>query len=148
MLAEFLYQISGRDEQISWLETTLTEKSAALANVLVAALSDPIPERNILVLTSASISTSAGVAQSVSEVILRLTNPTGSRANELMHNAIVTNGAGATMPRYSMAWSGMVYIPPSWSIQAFCVFSAGANTNTVNLSYTGIQIPLGNVQRN
>jgi len=141
MFGEFLYQISGRDEQLSWLDLVLFEQNVAAAAGSVLSSGNAVPERNIMVMRSACVECTGGGAQLTTGVALLLINPSASR------NHIVAASYEINFQSHALNWSGELYIPPGWLVRAQGTFNAGVALNTTRLNYNGVQLPLGNVQR-
>jgi hypothetical protein len=144
VIGEFLYQIRDRDEQLTWLEPVLLYESVDLANVLVTAITDIVPERNLLYLTSAVVRAVAGGAQAVSSVYLQAVGPDG--ISRIIH-FVTTAGLIAAPASYAANFSGALYVPPGWYLSGAGVLNPRAAANTVQHTVTRQIHPLGNLGR-
>jgi hypothetical protein len=141
---EFLYQLSARDQQVTWLDPLIQDQAttALLADISVDIT---VPDARILVLKNLTSQALPGAAQNVSTFhLLSLVPPTpGTNSIEL---TLIRN-ALAVGVNSILTWTGDVLVPPGWRVRARAVFNAAAAANTVGLDVVGILIPVGNIQR-
>lgn len=138
---EYLYQLSKRDLQVTWLDPALRSvvTSVAAANVT----SDfTIDNGRILVLTHVHGFVIPGGGQNVTLLSLLIVDPGGTLIRLVTDD---TNQAADF--RAESTWQGELIIPPGWTIRATADFNAALAANRVDLSLGGILIPVGNVQR-
>lgn len=141
---ELLYQLSARDQQVTWLDPFIRRAETNLAAVQVEATLQ-IPDGLVLMLQSAVISSVPGGAQVAQSGELGL-RPVGVAAgNQIdLSGDMRANLAGSGV---HLEWSGAVVVPPGWTVVGLTNFSAGAVANLVILMVVGILAPVGNIQR-
>jgi len=102
-----------------------------------------IPKDKILVLTNAAIQANPGATQAVVLIALQGFSSAGA-IFEINVDLFVPD---ADVPR-TMNWQGAVYIAGGVeganNVRLAVDFDAGANANSINLSFTGVVIPRGN----
>jgi len=143
MLGEFLYQIAGRDEQLTWIEPYFEQTSSGpISNVAVIVDTLAVPERRILVLQSATSFAVSGAAQNSTWVAISAVHPSGYPVVRLTSTvATIASLYGATN------WSGELYLLPGWKLRYSGVFNSGVNSNLIEGFMGGLLIPMGNVTR-
>ena len=139
---ELLYQLSARDQQVSWLDPIVrTVSSSALSVTINARLQVPIGQ--VLLLQSAVSQLTPGAAQSILNNAITIIDPTISIAIALAVDLV----AGPANVAKGLNWSGSIIVPPQWFIASTGSFSAAAVANVGQIDAVGLLIPVGNVQR-
>jgi len=139
---EFLYQLSARDQRVTWLDPLITDLTT-LASSLQIDVPVIVPEGRCLVLKNAVTEADPGAAQIVNVIALGLVTPSLSNFIELQINRTPFAADTTAIP----SWQGEVVVPPLWQITARGVFNAVVAANRVRLDIVGILIPVGNIQR-
>lgn len=144
LIPEFLYRLSQRDEQVTWLDPRLLASSLSQAAVGPALNLFTVPPGNVLVLSSVVGRGVAGGAQTMSELVLEVNTPQQTEP-------LVTLTGQVFDPAVSTArfitWSGQLIIPAEWIIRIVGTFNAAVAANTIRGSVAGILIPVANVGR-
>lgn len=144
LFPEFLFQLSARDQQVTWLDPLLTLVSFSALTVTVAA-SFVVPDGKALILTSACGEALPDVTQLVTRIGLTTLPPTApAGSGRLFAGANFSAGAGI---QGTVNFSGAMIIPPQWTIRATGIFNSGVAANTTLLHLHGVLIPIGNIQR-
>lgn len=139
---ELLYQLSARDQQVTWLDPLIQIASASAAQLSVDSVID-VPEGQVLLLKSVSSGATPGAAQNVDtqEILVNARGATiATRLVGRRHNP------GSAISDF-INWTGTILVPAGWQIRGRGTFSAGAAANATSLHVVGTLIPLGNVQR-
>lgn len=140
---EFLYQLSGRDQQVSWLDpVAFFIQDAQLATTVSVLFT--VPTESVLVLQHAFAQYSPAGAQTANIKKLELLPPVTTVPELRLDEDRVTGGAGVTQ---KLSWQGSIIVPATWRVRAHSTFSAAGVANTVNLTILGILLPIGNIQR-
>jgi hypothetical protein len=139
---EFLFRLSQRDQQVTWLDPVSLQVSSAVAAASITAIGTVVPIDRVLVLTNAIMLATAGAAQTTQQQSLQVV-AVGGFVTTIAIDTIVSAAAG----RAPLNWAGQVLVPPSWTVRAVGTFNAGAAVNNVDISLHGILIPAGNIQR-
>lgn len=140
---EFLYQLSARDQQVTWLDPRIARGDTLLAAAAVTAVAITVPTGLVLVLQNASLEADPGAAQNVTESFFELLTPdaaTGVRITQ-DRTALAANVIG------HLNWSGSILVPPNWQVRGAANFNAAAAANRVIADCIGILLPVGNIQR-
>lgn len=140
---EYLYQLGGRDQKITWLDPTLFFQQLGLAGTSVSIVFR-VPFERVLVLQHAWAEFIPGAAQTANIKRLEVIPPTGTAPAMRLAIDRVTGGAAAPQ---NLSWTGSIIVPAQWGVWVDSTFNAGANVNTVTLSLLGVLLPIGNVQR-
>lgn len=140
---ELLYQLSGRDQQVTWLDPVIVRVATSTAAAQVNA-TFTVNTGRAFVLTSAIAAAVPGAAQNITDLSLVLQEPTGT-TNVGLTGVEVTPAAGLAFQRLN--FSGEVVLPPGWKVIAVGTYSAGVAANQTILTLTGILMPVGNIQR-
>lgn len=140
---EFLYRLSQRDEQVTWLDPRLFDEVAAVAAASVT-VQDVVPEGRVLLLQSACATQTPGAGQNITRLTLQVV---GQVANAPAVLLATDSTIGAANDQSDINWSGSIIVPPGWTVRGSGAFSAGVAVNNVRLSYAGVLIPVANVQR-
>lgn len=139
---EFLYQLSARDQQVTWLDPQLGTVVTSTAATSVSS-SLTVPDARLLVVTALNLEAAPGLAQNITQMFLGFFNVATNVLASLTED-LVAKGANAAS---SIDWQGEIVLPPGWGIRATGSFNAAAAANQVILTVAGILIPIGNVQR-
>jgi hypothetical protein len=139
---EYLFQLSGRDQQVTWLDPYFDRQSVGTAGTSVGATS-PVPTGRVLILQSAQGRFAPGAAQNVNTFRISL-EPLTSQIPSL--ELVRSDIAGAANIVQNLAWSGSIAIPFGWTVRGLATFNAGVAVNTIVLSCVGILLPIGNIQ--
>lgn len=142
---ELLYQLSARDQQVSWLDPSVSRITAGAAAPTVTANLLTVPAGLALILQALSVGLDPGAAQSILNVAFRILPPAPAAAPEVL----ISNEWFVLTANQNRAhnWQGSVLVPPGWRLACVGTFDAGAANNVVDASHMGILIPIGNVQR-
>jgi len=142
LFPEFLYQLSARDQQVTWLDPVIARPEtidAAAFNVARFA----VPDGRMLVVANVCLHSFTAGVTTISLMRLTLFPPAGAGVMDL---AIRTPVAGLTADVLNL--NGLeVLVPAQWIVEARTTFSAGAAGNTTRLNLAGILLPIANVQR-
>lgn len=140
---DFLYQLSQRDQQVTWLDPALSRIISSVAAATVTA-DFIVPNDRMLLLSAFYAVFSPGAAQNVVDTRI-----------ELLSQSLVSPAVILTRNSNALA-AGIITdtdrqceipVPPLWRVRATGVFNAGAAANDVHLSIAGMLIPIGNIQR-
>lgn len=140
---EFLFKISQRDQQVTWLDPFFSADGLNLANVSVSAASI-VPEGRALVLTHAFGRFTPGAGQNFT--VLQLFYDKGSGILPAMPLK-ESRTAGAANAIGLLDWQGQVVLTPGNRIVVTGTFNAGAAVNAVEVRAAGMLLPIGNIQR-
>ena len=148
MLGEFLYELTPRDMQQSWLDPVIITSNGLTAASVVTA-SYEVPVGRCLLLRSSVANADAGGAQTVDRVTLELLPPDESNIAIAISEKISSNVGTSATSKVSMntEWSGEVVVPQEWTVRARGNFSAAVSANSIELHVVGLLIPIGNIQR-
>lgn len=139
---ELLYQLSARDQQVTWLDPILDAASTAAAAVNPTA-SFLVPEGRCLVLQAAVVKGSPGAGQNITRMFLSIQTLVGTASRDLKFD----DTDRAADFRVALDWQGSILIPPGWRLHGSVQFNAGVQVNTTELNTYGLLIPIGNIQR-
>lgn len=139
---EFLYQLSPRDQQVTWLDPVITRVAVAVASINPIAVFT-VPADRCLILQTASMEATPGLGQNVAQQFL-FTRSQGGGQNFTFRSDVTPGAANTTL---TLDWSGSILVPANWTVQGSGVFNAGAVANGVVLMLHGILIPVSNIQR-
>lgn len=145
MLGDFLYELSQRDQQVTWLDPTAFTLTASGLNTQVDA-TYAVPVGLCLILMSLCGNGSAGAGQNNIRITLEL-SPPSDLGNFVAISEVTSAQIGVATPTLSLPWSGRLYIPQLWTIRCRSSFSASAFANFSELNVLGMLIPIGNIQR-
>lgn len=140
---EFLYQLTARDQQVTWLDPTLRADSTSAAAASVSSTIFTIPQGQVLILLNAMCRGTPGGAQFVARTRIDVLPPAASN-NFFLASDDTIGGAGLSL---SVTWTGEVLIPATWQLRGVADFNAGAVANTIEFHFMGILIPAANIQR-
>lgn len=141
---ELLYQLSARDQQVTWLDPFIRRVSVVLAAAQVEATLE-VPDGQVLILQSGCVAAIPGGAQTGNTGELGLRPRGVSAGNQIdLSNALEASLAGSAR---HLEWSGSVIVPPEWNVVGLVNYSAGAVANETILMIVGILVPVGNIQR-
>lgn len=140
---EFLYRLSQRDQQVTWLDPSyntglLSDTSVGLERNLVT-----VPDGRVLILESASVEADPGAAHACTRIRIVATTPV---VNLDFVIAQATFAVTANLTQ-SLNWSGSLLIPPGWSVRMLGVFDAAVAANQIQGYSLGMLLPVGNIQR-
>lgn len=139
---ELLYQLSARDQQVTWLDPIFDRGDVTTAAVSVAATLHTVPDGRVLVVHSVHAEARPGAAQACTE--LAIVARAAGMPNRRLAASFFT--VTANLPR-SVDWSGSILLPPDGVIIAVGTFDAGVAGNNVLGDVMGVLIPVGNIQR-
>lgn len=141
-----LYQITGRDEKITWLDPvaqfqTLNQNAAAIEVDYV------VPIDRALVLNAANALGFPDPAISVRRVIIQLVPPSpGATKPAVAEAGDLGTAPAVNVPRVTN-FSGSIIVPAGWSVRGHTTFSGAGAGNSTSMTVIGILIPKGNIQR-
>lgn len=141
---EFLYQLSKRDQQVTWLDPRFAQESASAAALGATVEVLQVPDGQCFILQTFFAEAIPGLAQGVTRILLELIPPTGGLTQRIAGAHWTPAVANQTR---ETQFSGSLLIPPGWRLQARGGYDAGAAANTITGDVNGIFIPVGNVQR-
>jgi len=142
-IPEYLYQLGGRDQKITWIDPTLFfEQVAAAANNLTSIFR--VPSDRVLVLQHAWAEFVPGAAQTANIKRLEVIPP--AQTAPAMRLAIDRITGGVAVPQ-NLSWTGSIIVPANWGVWANSTFNGGAAVNTLTFSLLGALIPIANIQR-
>lgn len=145
MIGDFLYEISQRDMQLSWLDPLFHRERITTATASIS-VEYTVPLGRVLLLSSAVASAVAGSLLTTTLVSIGFVKTSASSEFDLMvlpSDQLTT----AAKNRYSANWSGRVTVPQDWIIKSSAAFSGTTDVNSLTLSLIGMLIPIGNIQR-
>jgi hypothetical protein len=140
---EFLYQLSGRDQQVTWLDPSFSAVGNSALNVFVTVDALTVPSDRVLVLQSVVGMAEPGAGQNVTDIRLQLFAPGAQFAAVISRDPV---DKAANIPAI-LNWSGSLIVPPLWRVLLAGSFNAGAVANAVTIWTAGILIPPANIQR-
>jgi hypothetical protein len=142
---EFLFQLSARDQQVTWLDPFAGDIVDTAAAVSVTSTGFTVPNARAFLLQSASAVANPGAAQAVTSIVVSVIRPdpdtTGARLSER------DSAAAAANTSKTANWAGSILVPPGWRVIATANFDAGVAVNNLRLGIVGLFIPIGNIQR-
>jgi hypothetical protein len=141
LFPEYLYQLSARDQQVTWLDPLITVVTQSTAGTAVTA-TYTVPNDRALILQAAVLVILAGAAQTSNEAYLG--------ASRLATGAIfrfANSVYAAALQPDPLEFSGSLVIPAQWNVTGTAGFNAGVAANIVSLNIFGILIPIANIQR-
>lgn len=139
---EFLYQLSERDQALTWLEPVLhvVDVNAAAASLEARYV---IPNDRALLLQHAAILVAPQATLISTLRILELMMPVSE--TEVVLKRVRLDGAVAQS--FTDDWQGSILVPPSWIIRAFGSFNGALANNEVALFIIGMLMPVGGIVR-
>lgn len=152
---EALFELSGRDRQVTWLDpafygpvgATLT---GALRSVTIGtdgSVSQQVPDGRALLLQHVCAYFAPGTAAnncSLQRILVR--PPTALTLEMWLREQRIEAADVDAAQGYELTWQGSLIVPPLWFVQAYGEFSAGAD-NEVAINIAGMLIPVGNFAR-
>jgi len=142
---EFLYQLSERDQQTTWLDPVVSFVRVA-GGLTVLTSTFTVPVGRMLLLTSACVFGLPGAGQSCNGVRVEVRPRDAALAVVIARWVPVTLPSPVTNP-ITINFSGQVIVPADWTVVSLGDFTFAAANNTLDASLTGILLPIGNVQR-
>lgn len=148
MFPEFLFQLSARDQQVSWLDPVANVISVSQTAVELTA-TYTVPNDRVLLLEyvtaflrpfstqNIAIDTGIFVAPPLAAV-------SGTIVLRWLTQRTVALGAGVRDFQFA---DPHIIVPASWRVMCKASFNAGASLNDLVFSVFGTLIPLGNIQR-
>jgi hypothetical protein len=141
---EYLYQLTDRDQRLTWLDPVLFFEriSGLLATIDVTFT---VPDGRLVILQHAFLNLTPGAGITAQQKVLELLPPGAAQLPKpCLIRSDVNSGAGVTG---QFNWQGSIAVPSLWRVHANCTFSGIGAINGVELSLIGALIPIGNVQR-
>lgn len=138
---EFLYKLSARDEQVTWLDP-VTRRLSITNAAIFCGVDLLLPEGRALVLTQAICQTDPGAGQNVVSMRIYLQGP-----DQITHDLVKSNTALAANLNGNLDWQGEVIVLPGWRLGLEGEFNAAVAANVTSGSFMGLSIPIGNIQR-
>lgn len=146
MLGDFLYQLTPRDLQVTWVEfffraASLTQNAATL-NLDVAL----VPEGRILVLQHASIMMTCPATVGAKRCHVTYEGVTDGAIFAPLAAMIDFHRTGATPTGevFQHSWHQLGHVPQGATLRASAVFTAANIGNSISASFGGYLIPRGN----
>lgn len=143
---EFLYQLSARDQQVTWLDPFFSNAESTGAAAALSANITPDRQRTFI-LSSLSANAFVTGAATVAALLLLAVPPQGNPQFAIAQTSSAYTGGGAAGTQLQLNWSGELIIPPGWILRATALYSAAVAGNEVEMTAGGILIPAGNIQR-
>lgn len=142
---ELLYQLSPRDQQVTWLDPVIRRVTTTQAALTVNALDEVVPTGRAFLLTNATLFADPGAGQNIDDIGLNIAvlNPGAGVAVRI---ATRSGAAGADLLAI-LNWTGQILIPAGWQLQGSAHFNALGAANEIRFDLMGILIPIGNIQR-
>lgn len=140
---EFLYRLSERDQQVTWLDPFIFEQGVSVAGTTPNTTVSSVPLDRALVVQSATVVGIPGAGQACTFLRMTVRAPLGNQSIRLFQQGF----AVAANVQQAINWQGSILIPPLWSLTVESVFDAGVAVNQIVGGIWGILIPVGNVQR-
>lgn len=135
----FLYQLTPRDDQVTWLEVLFERVTGAALATTVFTGVYVIPKGRILLLQNVEAFAQSGAGQTCSRISVFVDN-LGSNPSY--------NVASFTFPtpllNASFCHNPGILVGEGKQVRAEATFNAGANSNSLILSIAGMLIPRGN----
>lgn len=140
---ESLYQLSERDQKVTWLDPALRTANLQLSATVVTVNLLTVPTDRAFLLQSATALgiPTAGQAVTALGIIAR---PPSSAVNIRIHQE---NFPIVASQQRNVNWSGSLILPPNWLLVCIGEFDIGAAANLTILDAIGMFIPSGNIQR-
>jgi len=139
---EFLFQLSSRDQQVTWLDPFSQRIIVSALSLGVEADAARVPLGKVLLLQSVAAQADPGAGQLVNSVVISLRpQPNGPPVN------LAAIGSTAVDLLQFLNWSGSIIVPSEWLITANSSFNAAVAANQTVLDVIGMLIPVGNIQR-
>lgn len=143
---EQLYRLSARDEQLSWLQPVILGQLQGAASTAVGA-GWTIPKSALVVAKKIFVRAIPAAGQRALLVQALLSPPEPSTAFVLLGSKDVSNIPTVALQHDLTVELGDMYISENWRITGQVLYDAGVGFNQLNVSFTGVQIPNGNVDR-
>jgi hypothetical protein len=144
LFPEQLYQLTKRDQQVTWIDPLIQRVVVSLANAVVST-DFQVPTDRALLVQGLFCETIPGAAQNATGIFLGALSPPAGTGIFVLLNANRT--AGAVGARTFTEWRGELVIPANWIVRAQGNFNAGVAANQVDLHMYGLLIPAANVSR-
>lgn len=148
---ESLFLLSQRDAQVSWLDPA---NIGTPSGVFIPPLSSnavgtdgsvswQVPQGRALILQHVHCFFQPGGVQ-ISSLRRILVRPAAAGTTEVwLHEERNSLAAGVGQ---ELTWQGSIILPERWYVQGYGEFNGGV-ANELVLSFAGLYIPLGNIQR-
>jgi hypothetical protein len=140
---EFLYQLSSRDQQVTWLDPVFFRATEGTAGLTPSTAPFRVPLGKVLMLTNVNITGIPGAGQAVTRMFAVIISPAGTAQRSIMSFRTVL----AADIESHHNWSGEIIVPSEWRLQAIGNFNLAVAVNEVTFDFCGILLPVGNVQR-
>lgn len=141
-----LYRLLGSDIGQPALQPFYAFNTISSAAVSAVSVITNDNADKVLILCSAAVELTAGVAQTVTDSKITVSTP----ATDTGDLNFTIAGAIPPFPSTLFSrtwWSGFLLVPPKWRIKGFGTFSAGVAANTSTLLAAGVLIPRGTIFR-
>lgn len=140
---EFLFQLSSRDQQVTWLDPVFAELGGTGTGINLVSGFYTVPDARCLILQSARATADVVGGEIIENVRIVVT-----RDQSIFYTLAereVVGGAANTL--YAVNWSGSILIPPGWLVAGAGSKNLAVQVGTIAASIFGLLIPIGNVQR-
>jgi hypothetical protein len=139
---EYLYQLSGRDEQVTWLDPLFNLQAGTGTTATVDTTDIVVPTGRALLLQAANVEATITGVEALQVLRIRLITPGTPFVFPLaIQFELAATGSDA------LNWSGSVIVPPGWSLDGFAQKSGAVSSILVQFTISGLLIPIGNIQR-
>lgn len=139
---EYLYQLSPRDQQVTWLDPVVRRVTTTGTAISLSALFTVPNDRAMILQSVVGLATpTAGETTAETRLFVRSVDT----AIEVRLKGDASGGPALT--NEWIDWQGSILLPPSHVVGAGAVFSAAVASKTVQLELCGILIPVANIQR-
>lgn len=126
LFPEFLYQLSGRDQQVTWLDPRLIVNSGNGLALAVSAIAFTVPDNQVLIMTSFVGRADPGAGQACTRLIGLFRDLSGN----LVPFTEAHFAVAADLNR-DVLYQGQILVPPRVEIQVLGDFDAAVNNNNV-----------------
>jgi hypothetical protein len=142
---EFLYQLSPKDQQVSWLDPYVDLQTLVNTPVTNVVNAQPAPIGRALLLQHVLLTGNpGGSGDNVTGGFISLVDPPGASRGYLRE---LTGQVIAANVSFELHWFGSLIVLPGWTIRGSITKNAAVNLITVRMSVMGVIIPIGNLQR-
>lgn len=146
MIGDYLYELTPRDMQRSWLDPLAFK---VLNSVVAINVNNTyvVPTAQALILYSANVASFAGATQTVTSQDLYISAEGDAALVRIVGQTAAESSSAGPTPILNLNWSGYIVVPQLWTIRATSIFSGSVNANQSEMSLIGMLIPAGNFQR-
>lgn len=140
---EFLYKLSDRDQEVTWLDPVVVHSDVSAAVAVIQSAVYTVPGDRMLILQNVSMLANPAAGRAVIDLNFALQPPPPETTTYRVVQEFWTVAADVNR---GLNWSGSILVPPLWRVSAIAVIDGAAGGQIVHDIF-GILIPKGNVQR-